>query len=98
MYSMENLLTLVHTEKARGLKIQAGTAPLVEGEENRHALGGPPITGEDARMLLRSMANSRQMRELETRGTVTFIYTLQGVSRFLITAKMQGNGVEFVVR
>jgi len=98
MYSMENLLTLIHTEQARGLKIRPGSPPVVEAGENRHALEGPPITGEAARMLLRSMANTRQMRELETRGDVTFIYTLQGVSRFLIRAKMEGDNVVFVVQ
>jgi hypothetical protein len=37
------------------------------------------------------------MRELRERGAVTFIYTQQGTSPFLIRAVMEGNSIVFNV-
>lgn len=98
MYSMDNLLTLIHTEQARGLKIRPGFAPIIEVGNGRNQLEGPTVTAEMARMLLRSIASSRQMRELERRGEVAFIYTLPGMSSFFVRAKMEEDNVVFVIQ
>jgi len=97
MYSMDNLLTLVRTEQARELRVHVGTPPIIVLEEEQHALESPPITPEIAEQLLRSIANTRQMRELKERGAVTFIYTLRGASPFLIRAKIDHENVAFDV-
>ena len=98
MYSMDNLLTLVRTQKAKELRVQVGTPPVIVVEDEQHALESPPVTAEIAEQLLRSIANTRQMRELKERGAVTFIYTLRGASLFLIHAKMEHENVAFDVQ
>jgi Tfp pilus assembly ATPase PilU len=97
MYSMDNLLTLITTEQARELRFRAGTPPVVFLGEEPHPMEGPPLTSESAEQLLRSIASTRQMRELRERGAVTFIYTQQGTSPFLIRAVMEGNSIVFNV-
>ncbi|SPE61373.1 hypothetical protein SBV1_690002 [Verrucomicrobia bacterium] len=97
MYSMDNLLTLVHTEQARELRVRVGTPPILVAEGEAHTLEGPPITAESAERLLRSIANTRQMWELRERGAVTFIYTSQGASPFLVRARMEHENVVFDV-
>ena len=76
MYYMDHLLTLLTTEKGRELQFRAGSPPVIVLEDEQHSLQGPPITREDVMRLLRSMATSRQMRDLRDHGTVQFIYTL----------------------
>lgn len=97
MYSMDNLLTLITTEQARELRFRAGTPPVVVLGEEPHAMEGPPLTAESAEQLLRSIASTRQMRELRERGAVTFIYTLRGTSPFLIRAAIDGESIVFNV-
>ena len=97
MYSMDNLLTLIRVEQVRELKIRAGAAPIVVSDGESHALEGPPLTAEGAEQLLRSIANTRQMRALQQRGAVDFMYHFEGTSPFLIRAKITEARVEFTV-
>jgi len=98
MYSMDNLLTLITTEQARELRFRAGTPPVVVLNDEPHAMEGPPLTAESAEQLLRSVATTRHMRQLRERGEVTFIYTLQGSSPFLIRALIENQNVIFDVQ
>ena len=68
----------------------------MSGEEP-HTLEGPPLTSEGAEQLLRSIANTRQMRALQERGAVEFMYHFQGTLPFLVRAKITGASVEFTV-
>jgi Tfp pilus assembly pilus retraction ATPase PilT len=97
MYSMDNLLTLIRVEQVRQLMIRAGVPPIVVTENESHMLEGPPLTGEGAEELLRSIANTRQMRALQQSGAVDFIYHLEGRSPFLVRAKIRDASVEFTV-
>ncbi len=97
MYSMDNLLTLVDTEHAKSLKICAGIPPQVMLKDESHGLEGPPVTPELAEELLRSIANTRQMRELQENGSVTFLYKLMGSSPFLVQATLDQGTVAFQV-
>ena len=83
---MDHLLTLLTIEKARELQFRAGSPPVIVLEDEQHSLQGPPITREDVMRLLRSMATSRQMRDLRERG-VQFIYTLPDRSPFLVMCR-----------
>jgi len=87
MYYMDHLLALLTIEKARELQFRAGSAPVIVLEDEQHSLQGPPITGDDVMRLLRSMATSRQMRDLREHGGVQFIYTLPDRSPFLVRAR-----------
>ena|SRR4051812_39347139 len=97
MYSMEHLFTLITAEKARELRLRADNPPIMVLEEEQHPLQGPPISGEDVLQLLRSVANSRQMRELRESGAVRFVYTLPNRSPFVVQARMDGQNVAFAV-
>ena len=95
---MENLLTLITTERARELRFRPGTPPVVVLADEPHTLEGPPLAADGPEQLLRSIAGSRQMRELRERGAVTFIYTLAGSSPFLIRAMIENQNVVFEVQ
>ena len=89
MYSMDNLLTLVRGEQVRELRIRAGVPPIIVSENESHTLEGPPLTGEGAEQLLRSIANTRQMRALQQSGAVEFMYHSKGGHRFWFTRNFE---------
>src|SRR5947209_6371837 len=95
MYSIDHLVTLVTAEKARELRFSAGRPPVIVLEEEEHALQGPPTTGQEVARLLRSVANSRQMRELRECGAVQFVCTLGGRMPVLVRAKIENENVVF---
>jgi len=97
MYHMDHLLSLLTTEKAKEIQFRQGTPPVLVSEGEQHLLQGPPITDEDVTRLFRSMANSRQVRDLRDCGRVEFIYTPRGRSPFLVRAKMEEENVAFDV-
>ncbi len=66
-------------------------------DDEEHALEGPPVTGEDAMRLLRSLATSRQMRDLWELGEVNFVYTLPDRSPFVVRAWREEENVAFYV-
>lgn len=93
MYSIDDLLNLVTSEQADGVTLQVGKAPIVAVGGERRAVEGPAITAENGEQLLRSIANSRQMRALMKNGATEFVYTFRGSSRFLVYAKLQEENV-----
>lgn len=64
MYSMDDLLYLVHSDGADGLRLEVGQPPviIIDGEDQQ--IEGPPMTVEDAERLLQSITDTRQRREL----------------------------------
>ena len=97
MYHMDHLLTLLTIEKTKELRFRAGRPPIIVSEAEQHSLQGPPVTAEDVMRLLRSVATSRQMRDLRECGSVHFIYTTRGRSPFVVRAKMEDENVVFDV-
>jgi len=97
MYHMDHLLTMLTTEKAKELVFRAGSPPVIVSDREQHSLQGPPTAGEDVMQLLRSLATSRQMRQLRERGTVEFVYTTRGRCPFMVRAKMEDENVVFHV-
>ena len=97
MYDLDQLLAMLTIEKARQLRFRGGRPPVIVSEDEEHSLQGPPITGEDVVRLLRSMASSREMRDLRACGAVQFIYTTRGRSPFLVRARMEDENVVFDV-
>jgi hypothetical protein len=97
IYDMDQLLTMLTIEKARQLRFRGGRPPVMVSEDEEHSLQGPPIPSEDVVRLLRSMASSREMRDLRECGAVQFIYTTQGRSPFLVRARMEDENVVFDV-
>ncbi len=98
MYQMDQLLSLLTTEKARELVFRAGRPPLIILDREQHPLQGPPITDDDLVFLLRCLATSREMRNLRENGTVQFVYTAPGRAPFVVRARLEdGQNVVFSV-
>ena len=89
MFSMAHLLDLVKTEQAEALRLHVGTPPMMVVRGVRLAVESYPITAFDAEELLRSIATTRQMRELHERGTVQFVYRFQHATDFVVRAKVE---------
>jgi Tfp pilus assembly ATPase PilU len=97
MYHMDHLLTLLTAENAQELRFRADSPPIVVSETEQRPLQGPPVTSEEVVQLLRSLASSRQIRDLRNGGIVEFVYTTRGRSPFLVRAKMENGNVVFDV-
>jgi Tfp pilus assembly pilus retraction ATPase PilT len=95
MYSMEQLITVLTTEKACELRFCAGKPPIVALEKYEYPLQGPPITTDEVAQLLRSVANSRQIRELRQRGAVQFVFTVRDRMPVLVRAQMEDMNIAF---
>ncbi len=97
-YNMTDLLTLINAERAEGLSLNAGQPPVVHLDGKPCPVDGPPITPENAEMLLRSLATTRQVREFRKHGTAEFIYTFRDSTQFRVQAKMQHDQVQLELR
>lgn len=93
MYSMEDLLSLVATERAEELRLHAGAPPVIVVQGEHHTVEGPALTGENTELLLRSVANTRQMREFREQRMGDFLYTFQGSLRFRVHAVLEDENV-----
>src|SRR6478609_69481 len=93
MYSMDDLLHLVHSDGADGLRLRVGQPPLVvlDGEEQQ--IEGPAITAEKAEQLLQSISDTRQRRDLREHGVVEFIYRFRGRVNFVVRARIKDENV-----
>src|SRR5262249_11299430 len=83
-YDMTDLLTLVVTDRADALILHAGEPPVVHWHGEPHTVEGPAITPENADKLLRSVATTRQVRELREHGTAEFGYTFRDSTQFRV--------------
>jgi Tfp pilus assembly ATPase PilU len=90
---MDALLHLVNSDRAEELRLQVGTPPIVVLQGEQHTLEGPPVTAEDAKQLLQSIASTRQRRELRDRGVVQFIYRFRRITDFVVCARMENGNV-----
>jgi hypothetical protein len=93
MYSMDDLLHVVHSDGADGLKLQVGQPPIIVIDGEDQPIEGPAITVENAEQLLHSVADSRQRRELREHGDVEFIYRFRGCASFVVHAAISEENV-----
>ncbi|MEI6195448.1 MAG: hypothetical protein WCS42_14070 [Verrucomicrobiota bacterium] len=93
MYSMDDLLHLVHSDGANGLRLHIGQPPVVIMDHEPHRLEGASITAEDAEQFLASLADTRQRRELWDRGVVQFIYRFRQVADFVVCIRLEDGKV-----
>ena len=93
-YTINDLLGLVVTEKARGLSLHAGHPPVVSVRGEAYAIEGPDISFLNADELLRSLATTRQIRELRERGQIEFLHDFQGHAQFKVLVKSEGDGFQ----
>jgi Tfp pilus assembly ATPase PilU len=90
---MDDLLHLVHSDGADGLRLHVGQPPVIilDGEEQQ--IEGPAITVENAEQLLQSISDTRQRRDLREHGAVEFIYRFRGRANFVVSAKIKDENV-----
>ena len=93
MYSMDDLLHLLHSDGADELRLHVGRPPVVVLDGKEQPLEGPAIATEDAEQLFQSIANSRQRRALREHGMVEFIHRFRGRASFVVSARMEEDSV-----
>jgi len=93
MYSIADLLELVTTERAQGLRLHVGAPPVIVVGGEDHTVEGPAISSENAQQFLRSMVDTRQTRRIRRLGQGHFIYTFRGCHRFAVHAKIEDENV-----
>lgn len=93
MFSMDQLLHLLHSDGADELRLHVGEPPLIVMDSQPQPIEGPAISAEDAKELLQSITDTRQRRELREQGAVKFIHRFRGRASFVIRAKMEDGNV-----
>lgn len=97
MYSMDDLLHLLHSDGAEALQVHVGAPPVVIMDGVPQQLPGTALTRGDTEHLLQCIADSRQRRELRTRGYVEFHYRFRDRVNFIIRARMVGEEIQINV-
>ena len=88
MYSIDDLLHIVHSDGADLLRLEVGQPPMVAIDGEDQAIEGPAITVEDAQRFLQCLADTRQRRDLRKRGEIEFIYRFRQCASFVVHAKV----------
>src|ERR1051326_1216314 len=97
MYELDDLLGLLAREGAQKLLLSVGSSPalFVQGEE--FEIQAPPMTAENADVIVRSIAGTRQLREIREHGKADFISKKRG-RRFLFSVVTDHAAHEVEVR
>lgn len=85
MVEMNELLQLVVDEGASDLHIEVGAAPVVRLHGAMTQLELPPLQPEDTERLIRSIANERQIEQMETNGGADFGIAFGDQARFRVS-------------
>ena len=93
MYSMDDLLYLLHSDGADALRLHVGQPPVIVLEGKPQPLEGPAITTEEAAQLLQNITNTRQRRELREHGSVEFIYRFRDRTSFVVRVQLEDENV-----
>ncbi len=97
MYSIDDLLHLLLSEGGERLYLCVGDAPVIVLDGERLILEGPVITREDAELFLRTLANTRQRRDLREHGAVKFMFRFRNRSSFVVRARIEDDDLEFLI-
>src|SRR4051794_38205861 len=84
-YSIADLLDLLVAARGESIRLIVGYQPVLIIKGQEFGVEGPDLVEEDAAALLRSVANTRQMRDFRKRATTEIIHAFKG-SRFLVRA------------
>ena len=104
-YYMTDLLALLVNQRAEELSVTPGQPPALHIRGEVHRIEGPSVSPEHASSLLRSIADTRQMRELHEHGRADFLFSFHpplwastaGSSRLRVTARTQHDEVHFQI-
>jgi Tfp pilus assembly ATPase PilU len=84
-YSIPGLLKLLRMERGERILLEAGSPPSLTINGQHFEIEGPVVEEEAALELLRTVANTREMRAFRECGTIDIIHSFES-SRFLIRA------------
>jgi len=84
-YSVPDLLKLLRQERGERIRLEVGSPPSLTVKGKDFEIEGPAIEAESVEGLLRTVADTRQMRTFRKFATVDIIHTFGG-ARFLIRA------------
>ncbi len=93
MYSMDNLLRLLHSDGADELRLHVGEPPVIVLDGEPQLVEGPALTIEDTAQLLQGVATTRQRRELRKHGVVEFMYRFRRSTPFVVRARLENENV-----
>ncbi len=86
---MDDLLYLIHSDGADGLRMEVGRPPIVIMDGEDQEIEGSAATAEDAERLLQSVTDTRQRRELREQGKVEFIFKFRHCASFVVHAEIR---------
>jgi Tfp pilus assembly ATPase PilU len=84
-YSVQDLLKLLRQERGERIRLEVGAQPTLTIKGKNFEIEGPVLEEETAEELLRTVADTRQMRAFRQSSTVDVIHTFDG-ARFLVRA------------
>jgi Tfp pilus assembly pilus retraction ATPase PilT len=98
MYCMKDLLELSLRESAQELHLRTGKAPVMVLRDGTVSIDVPVMTADNVAELFQSMATREQVQELHKCGDICFIYVFQNSARFAVTAMMQCEAFDLVIK
>ena len=98
MYRMLDLLSLLTSEEAEELRLEADRPPMMVLHGKARVMDGALVSNEDVAELFRSIATEAQNSELARCGESHFIFVSDRSARFKIRATIDGDRVCVVVR
>ncbi len=93
MYTIDDLLHLLHSDGADRLRLCVGEPPVLVLDGAQEKLDRPVITKDEAEQIFKTIANTRQRRELREQGKVEFICKFRGRASFVVKAWTEGDKV-----
>lgn len=78
MARLDYFLRLVGARRAPGLRLRAGSAPILVTPRGDEVLALPPFTGAQLRDFVREITTTEDLAELTTRGVATLHYEYEG--------------------
>jgi hypothetical protein len=84
-YSITDLCELLQKERGERIRMDVGSSPKLVLKDHAHEIEGPAMNEEALEAMLRTVANTREMRTFREKGCVDIILPLHG-SRFLVRA------------
>jgi Tfp pilus assembly ATPase PilU len=97
-YDINDLLELIARERAERLLIEVGRPPIIYLRKEDHVVEGPAVTRSNAAELLQGLASPEQFQEIDRCGDARFIFSLEDVGKFGVTAQCSGEQVRIEAR
>ena len=92
-YTLEELLSLVVSEKADGIRLCPGEPPCIVVAGESRPLQGPCIGPAETDRFLRAVANTRQMRQFWSEHLLECDFLFQGLHPFWVYASDDGESI-----